>query len=293
MTHLTEETILAVRDREHVTDEALAHVARCARCAEALKDARARAQAVEQALAALTRPLRVEKPRSAQGGERGDMAGATPLGREGRDDERGAGALGGVVPTGRVRRVAAGGSAPGRPRRSPVRGAVRGSSRLPWWLGRAAALVLLGAGALSALPGPFNGWIPRMFSEAPAAQMPTEPAARPADQVGGRMAVAAGPLVVHLEMVPPGTLIEVRRGIGANAGVFADAGSEFSYGSGEVRASIVAGPVTVELPDGVVPATLIVNGGTYLVVRASGMEVSGPRAAAAAEENLVTFQVPD
>ena len=250
MTHLTEETILAVRDREHVTDEALAHVARCARCAQALKDARARAQAVEQALTALTLPVSAKE----------DLAGMIPIGRG---------------------------------HRTAIRETASASSRTLRWLGRAAVLVLFGAGALSALPGPFSGWIPRMFTEAPAVQTTTEPAAPAAEQVGGRMAVAAGPLIVHLDMVPPGTLIDVRRSIEANVGVLAGAGSEFSYGSREVRASVAAGPVTVELPEGVVPATLIVNGGTYLVMQATGLEVSGPRSAAAGEESLVTFQVPN
>ena len=44
MTHLTEETILAVRDREQVADEVLTHVEECAFCARVLEEARTRAQ---------------------------------------------------------------------------------------------------------------------------------------------------------------------------------------------------------------------------------------------------------
>ena len=106
------------------------------------------------------------------------------------------------------------------------------------------------------------------------------------------MEVVSGPVVVRLENVVPGTVIDVRRVAGRAVGVLAATGSEFSYGSGEVRAAVVAGPVTVELPDGVVPATLIVNGASYLVVDAAGMEVAGP-ATAAAGETLVTFEVPN
>ena len=106
------------------------------------------------------------------------------------------------------------------------------------------------------------------------------------------MEVVSGPVVVRLEDVVPGTVIDVRRVAGRAVGVLAATGSEFSYGSGEVRAAVVAGPVTVELPDGVVPATLIVNGATYLVVDAVGMEVPGP-ATVAVEESLVTCEVPN
>ena len=97
---------------------------------------------------------------------------------------------------------------------------------------------------------------------------------------------------MRLEDVGPGTVIDVRRVAGRAVGVLAATGSEFSYGAGEVRAAVVAGPVTVELPDGVVPATLFVNGEVYLVVGAAGIEVPGP-ATVAGEENLATFEVPN
>ena len=242
MIHLTEGMIVAVRDREPVADEVLAHLNESAAGARALEDARSRAEAVEQALSVLTVPL--------------------------------------VVPIGRGRRDA-------------VRGTrTRGTVWTPGWLGRAAVLVLIGAGALSALPGPFNGWIPRVFTGGPPPAPPSTSAPELPGQVGGRMEVVSGPVVVRLENVVPGTVIDVRRVAGRAVGVLAATGSEFSYRSGEVRAAVVAGPVTVELPDGVVPATLIVNGASYLVVDAAGMEVTGP-ATAAGGEDLVTFEVPN
>ncbi len=266
MIHLTEEMILAVRDREPVADEVLAHLDECGACARALEDARSRAEAVEQALAVLAVPLGVE-----------GLA-EIPEVRGRSNVVAGTGAR--VVPIERGRRDAG--------RRTPKRGTV-------WsvrWLGRAAVLVLIGAGALSALPGPFNRWIPRVFSGGSPLATPIAPAPEPAGQVGGRMEVVNGPVVVRLENVVPGTVIDVRRVDGRAVGVLAATGSEFSYGSGEVRAAVVAGPVTVELPDGVVPATLVVNGATYLVVDATGMEVPGP-ATVAVEESLATFEVPN
>ena len=287
MIHLTEGMILAVRDREPVAHEVLAHLDECGACARALEDARSRAEAVEQALAALTGPPGMEvraeevsgrgQSRALQDSDAGPVVAEVAAGRGRRDGAAGTGAR--VVPIGRGRRDA-------------VRG-TRGRRRV-WtarWLGRAAVLVLIGAGALSALPGPFNGWIPRMFSGGPAPVAPTASELDPG-QVGGRMEVVSGPVVVRLENAAPGTVIDVRRVAGRAVGVLAATGSEFSYGSGEVRAAVVAGPVTVELPDGVVPVTLIVNEATYLVVDAAGIEVPGP-ATVAVGENLVTFEVPN
>ena len=183
--------------------------------------------------------------------------------------------------------------ASGRGRRDAVRGTwTRGAVWSVRWLGRAAVLVLIGAGALSALPGPFNGWIPRTFSRGPAPVAPTTAAPALPGQVGGRMEVETGPVEVRLENVVPGTVIDVRQVAGQAVGVLAATGSEFTYGSGEVRAAVVAGPVTVELPEGVVPATLVVNGATYLVVNATGIEVPGP-ATLAGGDNLATFEVPN
>ena len=284
MIHLTEDMILAVRDREPVADEVLAHIDECGACARALEDARSRAEAVEQALAALTVPRRMEgRAEVPEGRGRSDVAAGT--GTQVVSIERGR--SDGTAGTG-VRVVPID---PGLRDAGP-RTRARRSVWSVRWLGRAAVLVLIAAGALSALPGPFNGWIPRVFSGGSPLATPIAPAPEPAGQVGGRMEVVSGPVLVHLENVVPGTVIDVRRVAGRAVGVLAATGSEFSYGSGEVRAAVVAGPVTVELPDGVVPATLIVNGATYLVVDAVGMEVPGP-ATAAVGESLVTFQVPN
>ena len=283
MIHLTEDMILAVRDREPVADEVLAHLDECGACAGALVEARSRAEAVEQALAALKVPLRMEgRAEVPEVRGRSDVAAAAgaqvvPIEPGRSDGPAGTGAR--VVPIEPGLRDAGPGT---RARRSVW--SVR-------WLGRAAVLVLIAAGALSALPGPFNGWIPRVFSGGSPAT-PIVPAPEPAGQVGGRMEVVSGPVVVRLENVVPGTVIDVRRVAGRAVGVLAATGSEFTYGSGEVRATVVAGPVAVELPDGVVPATLIVNGATYLVVDAAGMEVTGPATVAVAE-SLVTFEVPN
>lgn len=250
--HPTEAIILSVRDGEPVAGEVLSHLDECAACARALEEARDRAGMIETALAALTVPAQAPGE-AAEGPAPGERRGM---------------------------------AAPSRPR------AFRGALRTPWWLGRAALLLLIVAGALSALPGPFAGWIPRIFSGAPPPEAPPAAAPELPGQVGGRMVVSSGPVAVRLESVPAGTVVDVRRAADGSVGVLAAAGSEFSYREGEVRASIAAGPVTVELPEGVVPATLIVNGGVYLVLAAAGMEVTGP-STTPGEASLVTFRVQD
>lgn len=305
MNHLTEAMILSVRDREPVADEVMAHLDECDVCARALEDARARSKAVEQALAALTVPLamdaRAQEPAGVAAAEDEEDAGpepalVIPIGRGRGASAEESGAVDAAADGGR-RDVAAGTGVRVVPARRGRRDALRGTQARAafWtmrWLGRAAVLVLIGAGALSALPGPFNGWIPRMFPGAPPPDVVPASAEAGLGRVGGRMAVSSGPLVVRLEDVLPGTVVDVQRVAAPSVGVLAGTGSEFSYGGGEVRATIVAGPVTVELPEGVVPVTLVVNGSVYMVVDASGTEVPGP-ATAAGPEGPVTFQVPN
>ena len=239
MTHLSEETILSVRDGVPVAPGTQDHLRECVVCSDTLEDARHRAVAIERALAVL----------------------ATPV-------------------------AAADEALPG-PRRLQFRPPV-------WTLAKAAGLLLVVGGVASALPGPFQGWIPRLVSGGDGtgvAVQPPAPAVGEAGQVGGRMEVTSGPVVVRLDRVPPGTRIDVRRVAGQSVAVHAGTGSEFAYGAQEVRATIAGGPVIVELPDGIAPSTLIVNGRTYLVVRDDGVEVPGPQSGID-EGGVATFHVP-
>ena len=226
--HLTEEVILAVRDGEPVAEEVRAHLDGCAACARRLAEARDRAARIDRALAVLTVPL--------------DGSGEVPAAGGRASADR---------PAPRARRQTA----------APVASRVpRGRFRTPWWLGRAAVLlvILAAAGALSALPGPFAGWIPRVFTRSSTPEAPTATTLEPPGQVGGRIAAQSGPVIVRLEVV----------------------------------ARVAAGPVTVELPEGVVPVTLIVNGGVYLVRDEAGVEVTGS-ATGPAGESLATFRIPE
>ena len=260
--HLREEVILAVRDGEPVAEEVRAHLDACAACARRLAEARDRAASIDRAFAVLRVPL--------------DASGEVPAAGERASADR-------TAP--QARRQTAAPVAPRVP---------RGRFGTPWWLGRAAVLlfILAAAGTLSALPGPFAGWIPRVFTRSPTPEAPAAPTPEAPARVGGRMPVPSGPVIVRLESVPAGTIVDVRLAAGPSVGVLAAAGTEFSYAEGEVVARVAAGPVTVELPEGVVRVTLIVNGGVYLVRDEAGVEVTGS-ATGPAEASLATFQVPE
>jgi hypothetical protein len=150
----------------------------------------------------------------------------------------------------------------------------RKAPRSFWTLGRAAAFLLLTTGALSALPGsPVREFIRgRGPPPAPSALAP----ALSVEPVGIRMIVEDGPVVVELDQVPSGTAIEVRWVAGPAVAVRAAPGSSFSSAEGRVRATIVGGPVTVELPESIDEVSLTVNGRMYLRRSAGSEDVPGP-----------------
>ena len=156
----------------------------------------------------------------------------------------------------------------------------RRAAARPWWrpahLGRAAAVLLVAAGAVAALPGsPVREWIAEPAvtatggdTEATASQE-AEPSAVtvPVDQDGLQILVSSlGPLA-ELEVVWIG---------GAAARVEAPAGSRFTYAAGRVEALVAGGPVRVELPRAGGPLQLEVDGTPYLTRSGDGLRVEGP-----------------
>ncbi len=144
-----------------------------------------------------------------------------------------------------------------------------------WTLGRAATFLLVTTGALSALPGsPVRDWIggppPQLFAPSEMVRtMAVEP-------VGMRMTVEDGPVVVRLDQVPSGTVIEVRWLAEPSLAVRAAPGSSFTSAEGRVQATIAGGPVSVELPGSIDEASLTVNGRVYLRGAPGGLDVTGP-----------------
>ena len=237
MSHLDERAILELRDGVPVDAEARTHLDACPDCQAALRLASDRATEIEQTLAELDEEFDVEAAREA------------------------------------VRLRVAVARGPVKPPSLPGR-----SHSFAWPLGRAATFLLLTAGALSALPGsPVRSWWTNPGPTAPTAEVPTGgELQRAAPRAGGRVTVSGGPIDVVLDGVDAGTMVEVVWVEGSAVAVYSAPGSDFTYSGGRVEATISGGPVTVELPRAVHPATLLVNGRTYLVSSAASLDLPGP-----------------
>lgn len=264
MSHLDEGQLLALRDGA-VTPaaEAAAHLAACAVCGEALEASRLRSLAVSGALGALDAGLDPghdlararERVRLRVTEHTARTAGATPL----------------------------------RPR--PIRWAA-------WSASKAAGLLLVTAAGLSALPGsPVRRWLDERLAPAVEEATPSvapaaaEAVAPPApEEAGVRLPLTGGPLAVVLRDAAPGTEVRVRWITGSEAAVFAPAGSRFTSGRGRIEAAGVGGVVRVELPRGVVPVSLEVNGRILLRSTAEGLDVPGE--AVERTGDGITFRLP-
>jgi len=274
MSHLDEGQLLALRDDPALAAEAtVAHVETCTECRGTLEAIRGRASAVAEALDALD-----------TGGW--DIEGARERVRL-RVSERAGAATTATTAVAAVPVAAV----PATP--LPARRA----RRVAWSLSRAAGLLLITAAGLSALPGsPVRRWIERMVS--PAAVESAPPAPEPAavaepvapEEAGIRLPLTGGPLDVVLRGAAPGTEIRVTWVPGSEAALFAPVGSRFTSGEGRMEADLASGPVRVELPRGVVPVILEVNGRLFLRNTAAGLDVSGPVAERA--EAGITFRLP-
>lgn len=246
MTHLEEAQLLAVRDGEAGAEAHAGHLAACTDCLAAVEQARGRQARLSGALGALGG---AEIPWDAEGARarvRARVAGLTA--------ERS-------------------GTVPLRPRR-------------PWavmTLGRAAGLLLVTAAGLSALPGsPVRTWFSSALAPFGAASPEaTAPLAAPAPEplgetTGVRLAVPSGPVSVVLTGTRTGDSILVRWVPGAEAAVMAPVGSRFTTAEGRLAAAVVPGGIRVELPRGVTPLSLEVDGRVYLRSTGSALEVPGP-----------------
>jgi hypothetical protein len=150
---------------------------------------------------------------------------------------------------------------------------------------RAAGLVLFlaTAGALAAMPrSPLRRWARAITHPAPPAMTPAVTGPEPtgptaaAETTGVRLNVAAGPVRVALQGVADGTEVEVRWVAGSEAAIYAVVGSHFTSAAGRLEARPAPGPVRIELPRSAMPATVEVEGRTWLSRTATGLSVAGP-----------------
>ncbi len=153
-------------------------------------------------------------------------------------------------------------------------------SRLP--LGRAAAILLVTAGAASALPGsPVRDWWLGSSGEPaplvePATVTGAEPPAQTPRPTGIAVAVPDGRIAVVVRGTEPGTVVDVVWQGDATARISAPAGSGFTYGDGRAEVSATPGAIEVRLPRSATLATVEVEGALYLRRSAAGLEVLGP-----------------
>jgi hypothetical protein len=238
MKHLDDATLTMLRDRETADPESQAHLAACGHCASALQEAERREALVGWALAALDEPARDEFT---------DLDTAKARVRASLDARS---------------RQAAG-------------------SRAWWWprhMGRAAAILLVGAGAVSALPGsPVRHWL--------TSPDPTDPGAaadlgradvQESVPAGIEVAVPSTGILISIQALGSIGDVEVIWGAPPSARVDAPAGSRFSYAEGRLEALVAGGPVRVFMPRTGAPATLEVDGRPYLVRSGERIDVTGP-----------------
>ena len=161
--------------------------------------------------------------------------------------------------------------------RLDVERAGRRSRRAPsWFLGRAAALVLLSAGAVWALPGtPVRD----LLRSEPVAE--PEPIAGPvtplqeSSPVGIEVNVADGRIRVSLDEIAAGSEVELLWVPGTHARITAAPGSRYSYAAGHARATISGRAVRVEIPRSAEVISLEANGRMLLQRSAEGSSLPG------------------
>jgi len=154
-----------------------------------------------------------------------------------------------------------------------------GRPRRTWagQVGRAAAVLLLAAGAAYATPGsPVRGWLTPdpgvVGAQAPAAVGAQELRHEGAIEVN----VPDGRIHVVLQGVQPGEAVEVVWTEAAVARIVAAAGSSFSFGEGRAEATVAPGPVRVELPRYAPDVAVEVDGRVYLRRTSGSLEVLEP-----------------
>ena len=149
-----------------------------------------------------------------------------------------------------------------------------------WPLGRAAAILVASAGAVSALE--LTGVIQWTAEAEHTVPPPTSVAAQPNDasppEASGGIAVdvpEAG-LTITMAVVGSAPELDVVWVSGNTARVVAPSGSRFAYADGRVDVSLQPGPVSVELPSSGSPLSLQVGGRVYLRRSGSQIAIEGP-----------------
>jgi hypothetical protein len=158
-------------------------------------------------------------------------------------------------------------------------------------LPRAASFaVLITAGAAAALPGSpvrqwlADGWRSLGGTPGPVAtealegvgEPPYEGTVEGTERVGATLPVGQGGLELHVRDLSPLASLTILLVEGTRAGVFSEEGTRFRTEDGRLEALGPPGDVTLEIPSGAGPITVVVNGEVYLRRTAGGLQILGP-----------------
>jgi hypothetical protein len=164
-----------------------------------------------------------------------------------------------------------------------------GLRRIP--VGRAAAILLVTAGAAAALPwSPLARWWSAPTVPPNPSTTATQEALPPGDPATASIAVdVVDAIEVVVNGAPAGATVEVVWLGESFARVAAPSGSQFTFSNGRIELQATAGAVRLELPR-TARARVVVNGRDYLQRSASGITVVEPGAEVADER--IRFVVP-
>lgn len=177
-----------------------------------------------------------------------------------------------------------------RARLDRKRAAERPRRRYHLPLGRAAALLLVAAGAASALPGsPVREWIGLGTADGPTA--PTTATSQEVPTPSGiEVAVSARGITVTLRGVPAAEQVQVVWLDEQLARISAADGSSYTFADGRAEAVVTGGPVSVALPRSG-PAMLEING--TVVLSRSGETLTLPLGSVRRDDDGIVLTVPD
>jgi len=151
------------------------------------------------------------------------------------------------------------------------------SRRLRGYAGRAAAVLLVAAGAAYALPGsPLRDLI-APATPGPTVATGTEGGSQDVPSQGGIVVeVPDGRIRIVLSGLSDGEALDIVWMDAASARIVAAAGSSFSFAEGRAEASVAPGPVRVELPRQASAVAVEVDGRTYLRRTSGSLEILEP-----------------
>jgi len=154
--------------------------------------------------------------------------------------------------------------------------------------GRAAAVLLLAAGAASAMPGsPVREWL----GFGPSAAVPAETAVpQSAGPTGIEVPVSDQGITIALRGVPVAEEVEVMWIDEPLARISAADGSTYRMADGRAEAVITGGPVSISLPR-TGTAVLEINGA--VVLTRSGDAVSLPMGSLSSDDDRIVLTVPE